>query len=128
MSLISILQPQPAGRSAGSDDQGTGLDPLAFHVEAERTLREIGIDDRAVQVFGAEVDGLLLHVLHQVGPVDPFGKAGEVLDQGGHGKLAASLVSGDDQRLQIGARRVNRGGISGTAGAHNNDVSHWIWW
>ena len=60
------------------------------------------------------------------GPLMPSGKAGEILDQGGQGKLPAGLVAGDHQRLQIGARGVNGGGISGAAGADDDDVSHRI--
>ena len=37
----------------------------SIHFEAERALRKIGLDDGAVQVLGAEMLGLLLHVLHQ---------------------------------------------------------------
>ena len=53
------------------------------HFQAEGPLGEIGLDEGAMQVFGAEMLGLLLDVLHQHGPFDAFGKSGEVFDQRG---------------------------------------------
>ena len=91
--LLLGFQAQPARRGAGGDDHGAGFDPLAFDVEAERPLREIGIEHRAVDVFGAEVLRLPLHVFHQVGTVDALRKAGEVLHQGGQRKLPAGFVA-----------------------------------
>ena len=87
-------------------------------------LREIGFEDRAVHILGAEMLRLLLHVLDEIRPVDAFGKAGEILDQRGDGKLAAGLMSADDQRLQIGPGGIDGGSVSGAAGADDHNVSH----
>ena len=81
---------------------------------------------RAVQVFGAEILRLLLHVLHQLGAVDALGKPGKILDQGGQRKLAAGFVAADHQRLQIRARGVDGRRISGAAGANDYDIVHQI--
>ena len=75
-------------------------------------------------ILGAEILRLLLHVLHQVGTVDAFGKAREILHQGGERELAAGFVAADHQRLQIGAGGVDGGRVSGAAGTDDDDVSH----
>ncbi len=74
--------------------------------------------------FGAEILRLHLHVLHQIGTVDPLRKPGEIFHQGGEGKLAAGFMAGNDERLQIGAGRVNSGSVSGATGAYDYHVSH----
>ena len=40
-------------------------------------------------------------------PLNAVGKAGEILDQRGDGELAAGLMAVDDQRMQVGASRIN---------------------
>jgi hypothetical protein len=77
-----------------------------------------------VDVLGAEVLGLLLHVLHQLRPIYAVRKAWIILDQRGHRQLAARLMAGDDQRFQIRARGIDRRGISGTTGANDHDIAH----
>ena len=122
--LLFRRQPEPAGRSAGSHYQGPGFDPLAFHIDAERTSGEFRVLDGTVHVFGPEVLGLLLHVLDQIRAVDPFGKTGEVLHQGRERELSSGFVSADDQRHQIGPGRVDGRGVSGTAGSNDHNISH----
>ena len=55
--------------------------PFAIDIETEGALGEVDFDDGAVHVFGAEMLGLLLHVLDEIGTVDAFRKAGKVLDE-----------------------------------------------
>ena len=124
MRLLFGLEAQPAGGGARSDDDGAGLDPFAFDIEAEGVDGEIGVEDGAVEVLGAEVLGLLLHVLDEVGAIDAFGEAGEVFDECSEGKLAAGFVAADDEGFEIGAGGVDGGGIAGATGPYNNDVSH----
>jgi hypothetical protein len=95
-----------------------------IHFEAEGALGKIGLDESAMQVFGAEMLGLLLDVFDQNGALDTVGKAREILDQRGERELAAGLVSSNDERLQISAGGVNGGGIPSAAGADDDDVVH----
>src|ERR1700683_2710317 len=74
-------------------------------------------------VFGAETFRLLAHVLDQLWSQEAIGKAGKVLHQRGKRELAAGLVPFDHKRLQIGARRVEGGGVSGAAGTDDDDVA-----
>src|SRR5690348_14054625 len=122
--LLFVRQVQPSRRRARSDDQHAGLLPLAIDIQAKRPLRKIGLDHRAVKVFGAEMLGLLPDVLHQHWTIDAFGKSGKILHQRGQRKLAARLMARDHQRLQIGARGVDRRRVPGAAGSDNDHISH----
>src|SRR5215831_5468731 len=65
--------------------------------------------------------GLSLHLLHQPGSLDDVSKARIVLDVGGYRELAARLHPLDQDRLQHGARGVNRSRVSGRTRADNDD-------
>ena len=75
----------------------------------------------SVTMLGADMLGLLLHLLHQPGALDDVGKARIVLDVGGDGELAAGLDALDQDRLEHGARGIDRGGVAGRAGADDHD-------
>ena len=67
--------------------------------------------------------GLALHLLHQPRALDDLGKAGVVLDIGGDRQLAAGLQAGHQDRLQIGARRIDRRRVAGRARADDQDFA-----
>ena len=67
---------------------------------------------------------LFLHVFDEVGAVDAFGEAREILYEGGEGKLAAGFVTADYQGFQIGASGIDGCGVAGAAGADDDDVAH----
>ncbi len=96
-------QIQPARAGARGDDQRAGVDGLLAEVEREGTLGEIDGAEVGHAQLGAEADGLLLHVLDEVGPLHTLGPAGKVFDQRGDGELAAGLVAFEDQGLEVGA-------------------------
>lgn len=60
--------------------------------------------------LGTEADGLLLHVLDEVGTLDAFGPAGKVFNQRGDGELAAGLVAFEDEWLEVRAGSVDGSG------------------
>src|SRR5260370_23421308 len=76
--------------------------------------------------LGAKILRLLLHVFHQLRPIDAFRKSRKVLNQGGYGKLPACLVALDNQWLQIGSGRIDGGRISGAARADNYNVTQHV--
>src|ERR1700722_11860285 len=86
-------------------------------------LAQVDAGEMRHAVFGSETLGLLAHVLDQLRAENAFGEAGEILDQRGERKLSAGFVAFDDQRLQVGARGVKGGSVSGTAGADDDDVA-----
>ena len=73
----------------------------------EGTRREIYAGDDAETDVGAETLGLLLEVGHELRSVHPLGIAGEILDLGGRGELAARLDAFVKHRLQVGARGID---------------------
>src|SRR5580765_6415281 len=92
-------------------------------MQEERPFTQVSAAKMRHAVFRAKAFGLLPHVFDQLWAHDSLGKSGEVLHQGGHGKLSAGLVAFDDQRLQVGARRIQSGSVSGTSGPDDDNVS-----
>jgi hypothetical protein len=82
-------------------------------LEPERSLRQIELDHVIGDETGADMLGLLLHLLHQPRALDDFGEARIVLDVGRDGELAAGLDAADHDRLQHRARRIDGGGAAG---------------
>ena len=107
----------PLGLGAGGNDQSiAGVDGSRIAGEAEGTRAQIRFDDYVVDDLGADMLGLLQHLLHQPGALDRIGEAGIVLDLGGDGELAALLQPGHQNRLEQGARGIDRGRIASRAG------------
>ena len=90
-------------------------------LQPERPLRQVDVVDMVVDDPGADMLGLLLHLLHQPGTLDDVRVAGIILDVGGDGELAAGLDALDQHRLEHGARGIDRGGVSGRAGPDDYD-------
>jgi hypothetical protein len=122
--LLFVGQTEPARGGTGGDDERAGFVPVAIDEQTEGMLAEFGFDDGAVEVFGAEAFGLFLHILDEFGSIDAFGEAGKILDKSGERKLSAGLVAHDDEGLQVGARGVDGGSVSGATGTDDDDVSH----
>jgi CRP/FNR family cyclic AMP-dependent transcriptional regulator len=78
-----------------------------------------------------EALGMLQEALHQVGALHAHHVGGPVVDLGGRHQLAALGHAGDQQRLQVGARGVDGGGVAGRAGAEDQHagvgVGHGSW-
>ena len=117
------LQTEPLGLGAGRDDHRLGqhLGP-AIQRQAERPLRQVGLDHDVLDDLGPDVLGLGAHLLHQPRALDHVREAGIVLDIGGDGQLAAGLQAGDDDGAQHGARGVDGGGPAGGAGPDDGDT------
>jgi hypothetical protein len=103
----------PKPRNFCSDDQRfrqVDLARLAF--EAERPGLQVDPGDMIGDDAGADMGGLLLHLLHEPGALDDIGEARIVLDIGGDGELPAGLDALDQHRLQHRAGRVDGSGVS----------------
>ena len=101
---LLVGQAEPARGSSAGNDQRAGLDRgLLPTMSCDRALAEVGLDDVAGAILGAEARGLLAHVVDQFRALNAFGKAGKVFDQRGDRELSAGLMAFDDQRLEVGA-------------------------
>ena len=112
---------EPARLGAGRDHQGIAkIDGAAVALEPERPLGEVHLRNMVPFHLRADMLGLLLHLLHQPGPLDDVGEAGVILDIGGDGELAAGLDALDNDRREAGAGGVDGGGQPGGAGAEDD--------
>ena len=116
------VEPEPQRRGARGDDHGlcpvlgaTGPDP-------ERPLGEVHPIDVDVEQPRAEPLGLGAHRGHQVGALDAVDEPGVVLDVAGEHQLAARRGARQHDRLEIRARRIDRGGQAGRPGADDDQV------
>ena len=113
---------EPARLRAGRDNDRLADVAVARIARCDkRPARQIERVDLVEDDAGSDMLGLFLHLLHQPGTLDDVGETGIVLDIGRDRQLPAGLHPGDHQRLQIGARGVDRGGVPGRPGADNED-------
>ena len=117
---------------ASADDDGVGLVHGVADPHLERLAGEIDLGRLLRDQLGAEARRLLAEVLHQVGPHDPVGKAGVVLDVRRQHQLPTGLVARarrltlDDERGQVGAGGVDRRRQPGRTGADDDDVANGV--
>ena len=74
---------------------------------------EVDALDVLVHEAGPEAGRLLAEEVHQLGALDAVRKARVVLDVAGQHQLATRHGAGDDERLEVGPRGVDRGGQAG---------------
>ena len=121
---LLAFEAQPLRLCAGADDDGVADIEIAGIAGAdEGAFAEVRGDHHVVDQPRAHSLRLARHLLHQPRPLDDVGEAWIVLDVGGDGELAAGLQALHHDRLQIGARRVDRCGIAGGAGADDQDLA-----
>ena len=84
----------------------------------------VGVDfgHEVVDDLGADMLRLLEHLFHQPRTLDRIGKARIVFDIGGDHQLAALFKAGDQNRLQHGARGIDRGRVAGGAGTDDEHL------
>src|SRR5262249_36772880 len=71
---------------------------------------------------GADLGGLLFHLLHQPRALDHVGEAWIVFHVGGDGELAAGLNPADHDRLQHGARCIDGSRTAGRSRADDDNL------
>jgi hypothetical protein len=117
------VKSEHAGLGTGRDDDGAALvlglaDPDLLHTSGEVDPLDIGGHE-----FGAEALGLRAELRHHFGAHDPVGKAGIVLDVGRQHELPAGADPLDHERMQIGARGIDRGGQTRRARPDDDDLA-----
>jgi hypothetical protein len=116
-------QVEPAGAGTAGDDEGAGVNGLFADGEGEGTLGEVDGVEMSHAQLGTEADGLLLHVLDELRPLDAFGPTGKVFYQCGDRELATGLVAFEDERFEVGPCSVDGSGKSGATGAEDDSVA-----
>ena len=106
------LEPELAGARAGGDDDAVGPVLVVADVDPEGPLGEVDARDVVGEELGAEPLGLAAEVLHHHRPHDAVGVARVVLDVRGDHQLAAPVEALDHERVQVGARRIERCGVA----------------
>ena len=101
-----------------------GFDRLAVHRELERAGATSPPTPGCRIDPGAEPLGLFLHARHQLVAINTFGEAGVVLNGGCRGQQPAGLAAGQDERLELGPRRIQRGGQAGATRADDDHFFH----
>ena len=86
---------------------------------AHLQIRRFGVGKTGTEFFR-----LLVHVQNQLRAVDPFGKAGKILNHRRGRKLTARLPPFEHERAQVCAGRVNRRRQTGTTAPDNDHLLH----
>ena len=71
--------------------------------------------------FGLEALGMIKEALHQLRPLNAVDVGRPVVDIGGGHELAALRNAGNQDRLEIGARRIHGCGVAGWARPENKN-------
>src|SRR5206468_818985 len=121
---LLIRQSQPTRRRPTRNDERARVDRLFSQTQLKRALTQVGFYHVSHAVFGAETRGLLTHVLDQFGPLDAIGEAGKIFDQRSKRELSTGLMSFEHQRLEVGTRGVERGGVASASRAQDYDVTN----
>lgn len=108
------------GRAGGDDERIAGIG-AAVAGQGEGLVLELRGVDVVEDDFGFKAASMRLELGHQFRPLDAFGGGGPVVDFGGGHQLAALRHAGDQYRLQVGARGINGGGVTGRAGTEDDE-------
>ena len=108
---------------AGRQDDGARVEDLVLGRHGLHVALKVDGHDVLVAHVRAELLGLLAHVVHEFGALNALGEAGEVLDLGRvHERAARGQLSGQHDRGEAGAGRVDRGRVAGGTRADDDDV------
>ena len=120
--LLPIDAQMPVLRAGGDDDR-TGLVDVVGGGDALDVALQLKGGDVLVADLRAEALSLLLHLVHELGAHDPLDETGVVLHLGRvHQGAARGHRAGQDDRVELGAGRVDGGRVAGGAGADDDDV------
>jgi len=79
--------------------------------------------DVVVDDLGVVTPGVAQHAIHQLRTLQPLDVAGPVVDVGRRHQLAALFNAGDHHRVEVGARRIDGGGVAGGTGSEDQNAA-----
>ena len=109
-------------RARGENDGFREIHIAAVAGQAERPLRQFEFNDEIGDDLGADMGGLLLHLLHQPGALDDIRKTRIVFHVGGDGHLAARLDALNQHGFKHRPRGVDRSGVAGRTGTDDDEL------
>ena len=116
-------QAEVLGGSAGRHDQGVaGVDGLVAF-EAQRAAAQVHAGDVVVDELGAVLLHMGLHPLHEIRALQAVVIARPVVHIRGGRELAAHFDAGDQRRLEIGPRCVERRRAAGRPGTEHDQAA-----
>jgi len=124
-SSTAVLPPQiePARLGASRQNKRVGeINVAGLAFDAEWPLAQIDLFDVIGNEIGADMSRLLLHLLHKPRPLNHVGVARIILDVGRDHELPARRDALDEDRIEHGARGIDRGRIAGRAGADDHKL------
>ena len=113
---------QPRRRTGGDDERMSAIFGVG-QLDRERARAQVDCLDVALDDLRAEADRLRPHRRHQVRPHHAVLMPRPVLDHRRQHQLPAGLEPLDDERLEVGAGGIQRGGEAGRAGTDDDDAA-----
>jgi hypothetical protein len=123
--LLLARHPELLRLGAHREDHGARPDLLAadgHHVRAALLGGQLDLRGVVGDVASAEALGLVAQVLHHLRAHHALRVARVVLDVGGLLEQAAPGEALDHEWVEVGAGRVERGGVAGGAAADDDDI------
>jgi hypothetical protein len=111
-----------ACRGSRCDDQRVARVFGVVTDQTKRLLAELRRMDVIEDQFGIEALGMLLKARHQVRSLDTVRVGRPVVDIRRRHQLSALRKTGDEHRLQVGARRIHSSGVTGRARTQNQQT------
>jgi hypothetical protein len=104
----------------GCDDERVARVVAAVALEEQRTALEVHLVHVVHDDLGIEALGVLTHALHEARPGEPVRVARPVVHLGGRHELPALFHAGEQERLAVRARGIDRGRVSGGSGTEDD--------
>jgi hypothetical protein len=114
------LQPQPTcGRSGTNDQRVASVQCARVADSREWSSGKVDADDGIVDHARSHVERLPIHLFHHPRPLHNFSVPRIILDIRRYGQLAARLQAPDEQRGEVGARRIDGRRTTGWTGSQD---------
>src|SRR3954447_15305905 len=121
---LLVVQAEVPVLGARRHDHDVRAEHLAADLHDLRADGQVDLRDVPRLQLGAELLGLVAHVVHELRALDALREAGEVLHLGGGHQRAAELRTLEHQRVEVGAGGVDGRGVSGRARPDDDQVTH----
>ena len=116
---------RPISRTHRENDR-SGLVAVAIGGDGLDPASQVDCGDIGGDQFGPKMLGLLAQRLHQLRALNSFSETRKVLDHRGPHESATVLGAFEHQRVEVGARGVDRRGVPRRSRTDDDDVADWL--